>query len=56
MLFRKLKSQKEIYFQEGHGVWIWEEKTLLIMYLFLETNIYFIYLQRLSGLQKYIGS
>lgn len=26
-IFRILKSQIELYFQEGHGVWIWEERT-----------------------------
>lgn len=56
-IFRILKSQKELYFQEGHGVWIWEERTRLITFLFLETsNIYFTYSRRVSGLQKYIGS
>lgn len=43
-------------FLEGHGVWIWEERTLVTIFLFLETrNIHFIYSQRVSGLQKYTG-
>lgn len=44
-LLRLPKSEKDIYFQEGHGVWIWEERTLAIIFLFLETNnIYILYI------------
>lgn len=43
-LFRILKSQKEIYFQEGHEVWIWEEKTAAIIFLFLELITYTFYM------------